>query len=552
MSTRPSTLQLAARRRGGRRVHRGADGARLSAPASSGELRAVAGLTIAAAILRFYALGHQGFWFDEANTALLVKFPPGKMIGLIPQTESTPPLYYCVVWVWSRIFGDHETGLRSLSALCGVLTVPVAWAAARELVSRRAGVVVCALTACNPLLIWYSQEARSYELLVFLTALALLAFAYARESPSPALVGAWVLACALALATHYYAVVSVAPQAVWLLWEHRDRTDVRVGVGIVALCGLALVPLALSQNSTGHDAWIAHSPLGLRLAQILPQFLLGTGSPLRKPLKFAGFALALAGLVLLATRTDRDERDGALIAGFLAIGGFALSLAFIAAGSDALITRNIIGLWLPAAILIASGLASGRAQTLGLAAAAGLCAVGLVAAIGVQSDSKLQRPNWRPVASALGPAPVAAGSAGSGGSGGSGGSVGSAGSAGSAPGRLILIQHYRTLLPLSLYLPDLKFMRARAASGVSEIDVISITSPSQPLCWWGAACNLIPSTMQQRYPLRGFREVSLLHVAQFTIMCLTSAHPRTVSQREVARALVTTTLPRDELLIQRS
>jgi mannosyltransferase len=526
MSTRPSALQPAGRRRASRRVYRGVDGARLSTPASSGELRAVVGLTIVAAILRFYGLGHQGFWFDEANTALLVKFSPGKMIGLIPQTESTPPLYYCVVWVWSRIFGDHEAGLRSLSALCGVLTVPVAWAASRELVSRRAGVVVCALTACNPLLIWYSQEARSYELLVFLTALALLAFAYARESPSPAVVGTWVLACALALATHYYAVVSVAPQAVWLLWEHRERTEVRVGVGVVALCGLALVPLALSQNSTGHDAWIAHSPLGLRLGQILPQFVLGTGSPLRKPLKFAGFALALCGLVLVAVRADRDERDGALVAGFLAIGGFALSLAFIAAGSDALITRNIIGLWLPVAIVIATGLASVRAQTLGLAAAAGLCAIGLIAAIGVQSDYKLQRPDWRPVASALGPAP--------------------------ATGRLILIQHYRTLLPLSLYLPDLKFMRTPAASGVSEIDVISITSPSQPLCWWGAACNLIPSQMQARYALRGFREVSLRHVEQFTIMRLTSARPRTVSQREVARALVTTTLPRDELLIQRS
>ena len=74
-----------------------------------------------AAVLRFYRLGHQGFWFDEGNTALLVHFSPGKMLGLIPQTESTPPLYYCVAWVWARVFGYGETGLRSLSAVCGVL-----------------------------------------------------------------------------------------------------------------------------------------------------------------------------------------------------------------------------------------------------------------------------------------------------------------------------------------------------------------------------------------------------------------------------------------------
>ncbi|MGZ4193517.1 MAG: hypothetical protein ACXVRW_13770 [Solirubrobacteraceae bacterium] len=52
--------------------------------------------------LRLYGLGHQGFWFDEANTAQLVQFSPGRMLGLIPQTESTPPLYYCVAWVWAR------------------------------------------------------------------------------------------------------------------------------------------------------------------------------------------------------------------------------------------------------------------------------------------------------------------------------------------------------------------------------------------------------------------------------------------------------------------
>jgi hypothetical protein len=32
-----------------------------------------------------------------------VQFTPGKMLGLISQSESTPPLYYCVAWVWARV-----------------------------------------------------------------------------------------------------------------------------------------------------------------------------------------------------------------------------------------------------------------------------------------------------------------------------------------------------------------------------------------------------------------------------------------------------------------
>ena len=107
---------------------------------------AVAALTAVAAILRFTLLAHQGFWFDEANTAADIRYSPGQMLGLLPQNETTPPLFYCVAWVWARVFGFGEFALRSLPALAGVATVPVIYAATAKLVSRRAGVVAAALS----------------------------------------------------------------------------------------------------------------------------------------------------------------------------------------------------------------------------------------------------------------------------------------------------------------------------------------------------------------------------------------------------------------------
>ena len=50
------------------------------------------------------------------------------MLGLLPQNETTPPLFYCVAWVWARVFGFGEFALRSLPALAGVATVPVMYA----------------------------------------------------------------------------------------------------------------------------------------------------------------------------------------------------------------------------------------------------------------------------------------------------------------------------------------------------------------------------------------------------------------------------------------
>jgi mannosyltransferase len=488
-------------------------------------LAILAGLVGVAAVLRFYGIGHQGFWFDEANTAQLVQFSPGKMLGLIPQSESTPPLYYCVAWAWARVFGDHEAGLRSLSAVAGVLVVPVAYAVGARLIGRRAGVIAAALTACNPMLVWYSQEARSYSMLVLLTSLSLLAFVWARDAPTPRVLSLWVLASGLALATHYFAAIVVVPEAVWLLVEHPRRPPVRVAVAIVAACGLTLIPLAISQNGTGHDRWIATTPLGERLRQIIPQFLVGTGAPARDVLRDAAIALVAVSVALLAAGGRSMGRRAAQIAGGLALAGFLISLALVAVGFDDLIARNVIVLWLPAALVVAAGLSVSvpRARRIGATVAVALCAIGVTAAIGVAADRNLQRPDWRYVARILGPAPTV--------------------------GRAILIQHYRTLLPLSLYVPHLHVLGPRGAR-VDQLDVISMSSPREALCWWGAACNLIPSRMQRGYAIRGFHTEWTRHVLQFEIKRLVARRPVTLTPADVSRALHSTRLRRDVLEYQ--
>lgn len=484
---------------------------------------AVAALTALGAVLRFYGLGHQGLWFDEANTALLVRFSPGKMLGLIPQTESTPPLYYCVAWVWVRLFGSHAAGLRSLSAVAGVLLIPIAYATAAELAGRRAGIICAALAACNPLLVWYSQEARSYQLLVALTGLSLLAFARAWHDPTPRRAALWAVACVAALATHYFAGLLVVPEAVAMLVAHRRRRPVVIAVAVLAACAAGLAVLAISQNGTGNDAWIAHTSLTLRLSQVVPQFLIGTDAPARDALWLAALALSLVGLLGLAWAQPRRRRR-ALLTGGLAVTGFAIALVLIVLGFDDLITRNVIALWLPAAIAVSVGLAALR-RPVAVVATTALCAIGVTAVVAVATDARMQRPDWPGVARAIGDEP--------------------------APGqaRAILIQRFGTLLPLSLYLPGLH--RLRGPVRVSQLDVISMRSPHQTLCWWGAECNLIPSRMQRSYPIPGLRTVGVRHVRQFTIKELGARRPRVLTRAEVAAALTKTRLSHDILMVQR-
>jgi mannosyltransferase len=532
---------------------------------------ALAALVALAAALRFTRIGYQGYWFDEGNTVLLVHFSPGQMLGLIPQTESTPPLYYCVAWVWARLFGFQEAGLRSLSAVAGVLAIPALYATAAKLGSRRAGLIVAALAACNPLLVWYSQEARAYSLLVLMSSLSLVAFAFAFERPSPRALAVWAITALLALATHYYALLAVVPEALVLLFRHRRFRAMWAALAAVAAGGAALLPYALGQEATGHASWIANAPLGRRLGQLIPQFVAGFSLPAGAVLEPLALALAALGVLLALTRAGRVERRLATLAGGVGLGGLALNLLLIGGGVDDLLTRNLLALWGPAALAAAAGFAAPRPRLVGIAAAVALCAIGVAGVIQFETNRSLQRPDWRVVARALDrPAPgspfapptrgaivplamprrVAQ----------AGFMHGSASApprargagAGAASARVILIQHYRTLLPLSLYLPHLRFLPSSGAR-VAEIDVVSFTAPpSSGFCWWGSACNLSPSRMQASYSIPGFRAVSRTRALQFTVLRLVARQPRLITASVVARALRLTTLREDDLLVQRS
>ena len=154
--------------------------------------------------------------------------------------------------------------LRSLSAVCGVLTVVVAYLWGRWLRGPRAGLLGALLLALAPMAVYYSREAKAYP---FVTLFALLGtYLWARylvragragsdagAAPLRAPRWAWpayVICMALALSAHYYALLLVAAQGAWLLWEgllaRHDTTARRqwgADFGRWALAALAMVAL---------------------------------------------------------------------------------------------------------------------------------------------------------------------------------------------------------------------------------------------------------------------------------------------------------------------
>jgi len=380
------------------------------APSRAGALWVLAFLIALGAAMRFASLGEQSFHHDEVITAGRVI--PGSFIDMLKAVkhgESNPPLYYVLAWGWAKAFGTGEFGLRSLSALFGLATVPVAYCVGAELSSRRAGLIAAALVAVNPMLIWYSQEARSYALLVFFCAVSLLFFARALRTRKGTDLSLWALASALALCSHYFAVFAVGIEAVWLLVALRSRWRVVLAaVAAVGAVGLALVPLILAQINPTHVGWIERSLLSSRFFQTGVSFMAGeTGHVIAEPPRerYALLPVIMVGIawLLVVARGTWRERRGALLGATVGLGVALLALVAALVGKDYVVERNLLPALLPLGIAAAIGFGAERASRLGLLLAVVLCAYWIGFGIRVTETPNLQRPDFRGVVDRLGP-----------------------------------------------------------------------------------------------------------------------------------------------------
>jgi mannosyltransferase len=368
----------------------------------------VAGLTVLAAVLRFATLGVQAYHHDEIVTASrILRGGFGHAMDAVGFSESAPPLYYALAWVWTQVTGTGEWGLRSLSALAGMATVPVAYLIGVELRGRRAGLVAAALVAVNPMLVWYSQEARAYALLVLLGAVSLLYCVRALRSGSRRDFVLWGVASGLALATHYFAVFAIVAEAIWLL--RRRGRESAPGLWIIALFGLALAPLAIHQMSLGHAEWIGNFTLAHRLWETAATFVSGETTdiiarPQRPLLALLPLALSLAALALLAFRADREDRRAAAIPLSLSLAaiGIPLLLALLAPSKDFVLARNLLPALVPLLLAVAIGVTLPVARRLGTMIAAVLLAYSLAFCIWASFAPDLQRPDWDTVAAEIG------------------------------------------------------------------------------------------------------------------------------------------------------
>ena len=205
---------------------------------------AAVGIVVAVLIgiaLRFISRGP--LWLDEAQSLAIARRPLAQLPDAL-RHDGAPPLYYVLLHLWTRAFGHSTFAVRALSAIPGILSLPVILRLGRRIGGDAVGIAAVVLLAVSPFAVRYSVEARMYSLLLLLGLLGAHAVLSAHRHRSVRSVVGVALVSAAMLYTHYYAVFIlgvIGAAELWRLWRRRDGGSARVVAGI-AIGGLAFLP----------------------------------------------------------------------------------------------------------------------------------------------------------------------------------------------------------------------------------------------------------------------------------------------------------------------
>jgi mannosyltransferase len=215
---------------------------------------ALVGLILIAFALRIYRLDSQDLWGDEAFSIFLSQMPLDRVVAGAADTH--PPLYPVILFFWLHLFGSTVFATRILSVVIGTCIVPLVFVfAKRATATSPAAWFSTILATVSPLLIYYSQETRMYEL-VTLLALAssyfLLRLLVATANSPLHLRAAipYLLTTALAIYTHYSAFYILVAQNIFTLIELRKRRAILAPwLALQATIVAVYIPWILVQTS---------------------------------------------------------------------------------------------------------------------------------------------------------------------------------------------------------------------------------------------------------------------------------------------------------------
>lgn len=181
---------------------------------------------------------NQSLWLDEAISVNVVSnLGYTEIVKHFSPTDFHPPGYYLTLKAWIGVFGKSEPAVRMLSVLFSLVTI--------YMVYLLAGNGAAALVGFNPLLVYYSQEARMYSMVTMLLTVAVYFLVKKKY---------WAVSLffGLSFLTFYGSIFLMAAVGLYLLINRKFQELAIIAIGpLTAL--LAVSPLLSEQYKNSKE-----------------------------------------------------------------------------------------------------------------------------------------------------------------------------------------------------------------------------------------------------------------------------------------------------------
>jgi len=305
-------------------------------------------------------------WGDESFTAVAVRENLPRILEIVAK-DTAPPLYYLLLFAWTRIFGSSEIAIRSLSVLLSLGTALTAcliakhiWGSLSRLEGRKTALWAGLLTLANPFLFPFAFEGRMYAILVFFVTLSFYFFITKKF-------WGYILSAAAAIYSHHYAALALVFQFCWRLGEaikgaKKAGASTKQGLYwlefikpylLIAFLYLPwLYPLYQQLTRVSSGFWLGKPQLK-DLGAIYLKYFLGE----KLIFNWQKYSLILAGLTLLLKKWSSRQKQNLFLIGWAIVP--VLTAFLLSQGKTSLFYDRYLIFIIPALMIL---LAGGRRQ----------------------------------------------------------------------------------------------------------------------------------------------------------------------------------------------
>ncbi len=248
-------------------------------------------LTLLALFLRLWQVNIEPLWLDEVISIRFVVNDFGAMFEMI-ENDVQMPLHVTLLFFWIRFFGISELSVRAMSVIFGTLCIPLTYLLAEKIFNKRIAVISTILVTLSPIHIYYSQEARPYALLIFLTLCSFYFFLHHGNRFS-----LYIASSTLMIYTHLFGVLCLLVQNLYLILQKKLSVKwIRSQTLILALFSPWFIILKEQLKNSVNISWIQDPNLLLVLYDLIKLF--------GNPVVFVIFCSVL----LISIESTRDQK----------------------------------------------------------------------------------------------------------------------------------------------------------------------------------------------------------------------------------------------------